>query len=136
VPGACFLKEKEAKTKFLIKLLKLKPEQELKSREFQKRVKFQKSIIGLWKRYYNYSRSDPRYLEATYEDIMEDIIAIKADEHIRFFESHDKETNDYLKKSTLDPSFIAKDREKMQRDADEIMKQLDGLIGKRGERLG
>lgn len=76
---------------------------------------------------YGYSSSDPRYVNATLTQVLEDLVEIKAVEYISVFESHDSETNEYLKASTKNPKLIAADQRQMEQD----VKELLGLLHER-----
>jgi len=94
----------------------------IRSRNFQKYVKRCKTIITWWKRKFNYSSSDPRYLNATLTQMLEDALEEQAIRYIADYESLDPETNKFLKKRELDPK--ENDREK-ERIAESLNKFLE-----------
>lgn len=86
---------------------------QIRSTIFQARVKQAKTIIGWWKRKYGYSGNDPRFLSASFTQILEDAVEDKAFEYIREFESYDPETNEFLKRRALDPQADEKEAERL-----------------------
>jgi hypothetical protein len=101
---------------------------------FQARVeKAKTSIKDWWKRHYNFSRTDERYLSATEEDIIEDYIDEQVAEYIRNIGSKPMIEND-LRGMALDPLYAEKLNEQIKKgfekieilSAEELEKRMSG----------
>jgi hypothetical protein len=75
--GRLLSKKKNFNKRFgeLINFLNLDERKRLKSQFWKnERERSENSILLWWKRYYNYSCTDPRFIEATWRDVYEDYL--------------------------------------------------------------
>jgi hypothetical protein len=77
--------------------------------------------VSIWKRKYNLPSNDPRYLTATYTEILEDVLEISVGNHVEEFGSYDEETNRKLREQVLNENFAEEERKRL---AEEIRKMF------------
>lgn len=88
--------------------------------KFQERVREAKvDITFWWKRKYNISRSDERYLNATEDQMLEDYIDEKIALYLDEFDDN-PEGERIIRGRALDPEFDKKEQEKFKRQLKNI----------------
>lgn len=68
-----------------------------------------RKTVAYWKRKYNLTSNDPRYLTATYTQILEDVAEDTFYAHMKEFTAYDSETNEKIKQQEIDPEFAKKE---------------------------
>jgi hypothetical protein len=80
-------------------------------------------VVSIWKRKYNLPCNDPRYLAATYTEIIQDVLEDTVGRFVEEFDSSDEEMNAKLREQVLNPNFSEEER---QRIADEFKRMNYG----------
>lgn len=120
--GVIFVSQTREREREILRLLQLEEgKEQIESIEFQDEVSRAKTYVSVWKRKYGYSSNDPRYLTATYTQILRDLLEDNVYDYLYRFERFDDDTNEFVRKRELDPGHD-------QKEAEEITELLNRAI--------
>ncbi|HEX2868738.1 MAG TPA: hypothetical protein VHO03_16980 [Ignavibacteriales bacterium] len=119
------------KRKNLERLIELSEKEQLRDEEFYKlAVKARKDIVLWWKKKYNYSRTDPRYLNATQTEIYEDFLEWIIDKYNKEY-ANDPLAERILRGREKNPDFDLEETERLEKENRETeQRELEKLNGR------